>query len=234
MKLGVMQPYIFPYIGYFQLVHCVDRFVMYDDVSYIKQGWINRNKILLNGQEHIFTVPLKNASSFVTIANTELNKPLYEIWRAKFLKTLAQAYTKAPNYNIVSDLVASVLYGPHDTIGRLAAASIVEVSGHVGIKTQFITTAAGYGNNDLKAQDRVIDICKKEHASTYTNPIGGKELYSKEEFAANGIVLNFVKTHKIIYPQMNNEFVPWLSMIDVLMFNDVATVMSFLNAFDLE
>jgi len=234
MRLGIMQPYIFPYIGYFQLVHSVDRFVMYDDVSYIKQGWINRNKILLNGQEHIFTVPLKNASSFVTIANTELNKPLYDIWCSKFLKTLTQAYLKAPYYTAVNNLVSSILNCKHDTIGQLASASIVDVSKYLGITTQFIATATCYDNNELKAQDRVIDICKREQATAYINPIGGKELYSKEDFAANGITLNFVKTHKITYSQLNNEFVPWLSMIDVLMFNDTATIMGFLNAFDLE
>ncbi|MCW3122945.1 MAG: WbqC-like family protein, partial [Flavipsychrobacter sp.] len=227
-------PYIFPYIGYFQLVHCVDRFVMYDDVSFIKQGWINRNKVLLNGQEHIFTVPLKNASSFVTIANTEVNRALYDAWLPKFLKTLTQAYAKAPHYHAIYDLVSGIMNGPHETIGILAANSIIETGNYLGITTEFKTTATGYHNSELKAKDRVIDICKTEGATQYINPIGGKDLYLKEDFAANGIQLNFVKTHKITYPQLKNEFVPWLSIIDVMMFNDAGTIMGYLNDFGLD
>lgn len=234
MKLGIMQPYIFPYIGYFQLVNAVDRFVMYDDVAFIKQGWINRNKILLNGAEHVFTVPLKSASSYVTIGNTEVSDTLYDSWRSKFLKTLTQAYSKAPHYDAAYALVSGVLDGGHKTIAELAAASIIRTCAYIGVDTEFVNTATQYGNAALKAKDRVIDICKKEKADTYINPIGGKELYSKEEFKENGLQLHFARSRSIVYQQFSNTFVPWLSVIDVLMFNSPAKIKQFINEYDLE
>ena len=181
MKIGIMQPYVFPYIGYYQLINAVDRFVIYDDVAFIKQGWINRNKILLNGEGHVFTVPIKNASSFTTIAQTGINHDLYEGWKAKFLKTLLQAYAKAPYYKEVAALVTNVFNTKCDTISELAAESLVETCKYLGINTEFILTATGYGNKELRAKDRVIDICKKEKAAIYINPIGGKELYTKDD-----------------------------------------------------
>ena len=229
MKLGVMQPYIFPYIGYFQLINAVDRFVVYDDVTFIKQGWINRNRILLNGAAHIFTVPLKNASSFVTIEKTEINKALYDPWRNKFMKTLGQAYSKAPHYSMASALIDNVLTAGHDTINSLAADSIMQTCNYIGIKTSFIGTAAHYANNDLKAQERIIDICRKEEAQTYINAAGGRELYSKADFEKAGLTLKFIKTHSITYPQSGNDFVPWLSIIDVMMFNTPDRILGFLK-----
>src|SRR5689334_464160 len=146
MKLGIMQPYIFPYIGYFQLVNSVERFVLYDDVAFIKQGWINRNQILLNGESHMFTVPIKNASSFTTIAQTKINGNLYEGWRNKFLKTMQQAYAKAPYYADVCNLVSNVFNAKCETISELAARSIVDTCIYLGVNTEFVLTATGYGN----------------------------------------------------------------------------------------
>ena len=234
MKLGIMQPYIFPYIGYFQLINAVDRFVVYDDVAYIKQGWINRNKILLNGAGHTFTVPLKNASSYTTIRETEINNSLYNGWREKFYKTLQQAYSKAPYYRQAIDIIVSVLNRQCNSIGELATHSLITTSNYLGINTAFVSTASAYGNNNLKAQDRIIDICKREHAATYINAAGGKELYAKADFAVSGLSLNFIKPRNIVYPQFNDNFVPWLSVIDVMMFNSPVGISSFLNEYDLD
>ena len=234
MTLAIMQPYIFPYIGYFQLIHAADKFVVYDDVSFIKQGWINRNNILLNGQAHMFTVPLKSASSFTTIGNTEINHKIYDAWSSKFLKTLVQAYAKAPQFHAVHDMLARVLTEPQETISGLASASLVATANYLGITTEIELSALSYNNSELKAQERILDICKQENAPAYVNPIGGTGLYSKDEFARHGIKLNFIKTHKISYAQFKNEFVPWLSVIDVMMFNTPGEIMGFLNAYDLE
>lgn len=234
MKLGIMQPYIFPYIGYFQLVNAVDRFVVYDDVAYIKQGWINRNQLLLNGTAFMFTVPLKNASSFTTIAETEINRALYQGWKNKFLKTLEQAYSKAPYYAQVADLVTSVFSNDCRTISDLATKSILATSFYLGIDTEFVLSATQYTNNDLKAKDRVIDICKREHADVYINPIGGKEIYARDDFDNAGLSLNFIRARGISYKQFSNDFVPWLSIIDVMMFNSPETIKGFLNEYDLE
>jgi hypothetical protein len=234
MKLGIMQPYIFPYIGYYQLIQAVDRFVVYDDVAFIKQGWINRNRILLNGEPHIFTVPLSNASSFVTIGNTEINQNIYPTWKNKFLKTITPSYSKAPYYNEVFDLVGSILNGHCDTISTLATDSLIAVCSYLNITTEFVRSAQPYQNSDLKAKDRVIDICKKEKADIYINPIGGKELYDKTDFKQSGLELFFLRTGNIRYNQNTTEFVPWLSIIDVMMYNSPETIIGFLNDFDLE
>lgn len=224
-----MQPYIFPYIGYFQLINAVDRFVVYDDVTFIKGGWINRNKILLNGAAHVFTVPLKNASSFVTIGKTEINHVLYDGWKNKFLKTLEQAYKKAPFYEAGCVLVTGVLNSNAYTIAELAAKSIKDTCNYLGISTEFVLTATHYGNSELKAEERVKDICRREGANTYINATGGRELYDKDDFEKAGLKLQFIKTHSISYPQLGGEFVPWLSIIDVLMFNSQETIQGFLK-----
>ena len=210
MILGIMQPYLFPYIGYFQLITAVDKFVVYDDVSFIKQGWINRNRILLNCTDHIFTVPLSNASSFQNINNTEINYKLFPAWKAKFMKTLAGAYGKAPYYKEAAALIDDMLSQNQPTISQMAVTTITGTCDYLGLKKDFVTTSAGYNNNDLKAYERVIDICKKENAQAYINPIGGQELYSREIFEKEGLRLNFIKSKGITYQQFNCTFVPWL------------------------
>lgn len=229
MKLGIMQPYIFPYIGYFQLINAVDRFVVYDDVAFIKQGWINRNQVLLNGQAHMFTVPISNASSFTTIGRTEINKKLYGAWKQKFFKTLTMAYAKAPCYDAANDLITSVFNNDCDTISELATKSIYATCLYLGIATEFVLSATQYMNSDLKAKDRVQDICAKEGADTYINASGGKALYDKSDFERCGLKLQFIAPHRVTYTQYRNEFVPWLSIIDVMMFNSPEVIKGFLN-----
>jgi WbqC-like protein family len=234
MTIGIMQPYIFPYIGYFQLISAVDKFVLYDDVMFIKQGWINRNRILLNGEPHVFTVPLKNASSFTAIAQTGINQQLYPGWKTKFFKTLSQAYAKAPQYTRVIELLEEVFYGPWQTIGELASGSVTATCRYLGITTPFVPTAIHYGNSDLKAEERVIDICRREGASVYINAAGGKELYSEDHFSRAGLGLRFIKSGSIVYPQFSATFVPWLSIIDVLMFNTPEDALRLINQYELE
>jgi hypothetical protein len=233
MKLGIMQPYIFPYIGYFQLINAVDKFVVYDDVNFIKQGWVNRNRILNNGQPIFFTVPLTDASSFKTINQTFISRNIYESFRSKFLKSLAAQYKKAPYFEMVAPMVERVLSSQYDTIGQLALASIKETCEYIGVTTTFVDTSTTYNNADLHAQDRVIDICRKENATTYINVTGGRSLYDKNAFAAQGIELYFISSAPISYPQFKHEFVPWLSIIDVMMFNPKEQVRQMLNQYEL-
>ncbi len=228
-----MQPYLFPYIGYYQLVHAVDKFVVYDDVNFIKQGWINRNRILVNCKDHIFTVPLANQSSFQTIAATEINYKLFPQWKSKFMKTLAGSYSKAPNYNEAAALIENMLSQNQPTISQMATTTIVDIYQYLGLKKEFVLTSAMYNNGELKAYERVIDICKKENATAYINPIGGQELYSKEIFTDSGLALNFIKSNKIVYQQFNCEFVPWLSIIDLLMFLSKEQIREYLSAYEL-
>lgn len=233
MTIAVMQPYIFPYIGYFQMINASDIFVFYDDVNFIKQGWINRNRILVSKRDFLFTVPLQKQNSFVLIKNTLINKNLYTNWRSKFIQTLFQNYKKAPFYQEVSILVENVLRFDTDSIGDLAIHSVKETSNYLGIKTQFKTSSTAYQNKRLERQERLIDICNKERAEHYINALGGQELYQKEDFSKQGIKLDFMKCLPIEYKQFKNEFVPWLSIIDVLMFNSKGQVIKMLNEYEL-
>jgi len=227
MRLAIMQPYLFPYLGYFQLAASVDRFVVYDDVTFIKNGWINRNRILLAGAPHYLTVPLAGASSSRRI--DEVRTQPRERWLGKLLEQLRHAYGRAPQYAPVSRLVEQVLSDSTDSIARLSAKSVIDTCAYLGLETTFVTTSTGYGNEALRSEARVIDICAREHASTYVNLPGGRTLYDAGTFAAASIDLEFVDTALPVYPQFGAPFVPGLSIIDVLMFNHVESVHAMLS-----
>ena len=233
MKLAIMQPYFMPYIGYFQLINLVDKFVFYDDVTFIKQGWINRNQILINDQAKLFSVPLSNASSHTLIKDVLISDIRYEKWKKSFLSTIMFNYKKAKNYEIVEALIERILLTPPKTISDLAIKSVIEISNYLDLDTEFDVSSQNYGNTHLSGQDRVLDICQKENANTYINPIGGMELYSRDIFSERKIELMFISAHKTIYKQFSSNFIPFLSIIDVLMFNDKKQVLEILNDFDL-
>ena len=236
MTLAIMQPYFLPYIGYMQLMNAVDTFVLYDDVAFINRGWVNRNRLLINSQEYLFTVPLKDASQNKRINEVHLaDDPK---WRSKLLKTVEQGYRKAPFYQAVMPLTEKIVNFTTDSIADLVHFSLVELNQYLGLSTKLVTSSSIYNNVDLKAQTRILDICRQENATRYINPIGGTDLYDKPTFAEAGIELNFIKSKQIEYPQFRrgdgrNEFVPWLSIVDILMFNDIATVKAMLNEYEL-
>ncbi|HEY4062589.1 MAG TPA: WbqC family protein [Puia sp.] len=240
MRLAIMQPYIFPYIGYFQLINSVDKFVIYDDVNFIKQGWINRNNILLNGDRHLFTIPVENLTSFKKINEINLSPGLYEKWLGKFCKTLQAAYKKAPYFEQTWPLIMRVLEaGKEETakressISALCTGGIRLITEYLGIGTLIAGTSSVYHNDSLSSYERVLDICKKEKAHIYINAIGGRELYSKELFKAQGIDLFFLQPGPISYTQYRHEFVPHLSIIDCLMFNSPESMKTHIQNFSL-
>ena len=231
MILAVMQPYFLPYIGYFQLLHAVDKFVLYDDVNFINKGWINRNNLLNGSAAQLFTIPLKGASQNRLIRDIEITDDT--AWKKKLLKTIEQAYRKAPYFDGVFTLLDELINTPERNIGGLATSSLKSVAAYLGINTPIVDSSAIYDNNQLKAQERILDICRKEHADHYINPIGGMEIYSRELFETSGVKLNFIKSKSITYPQFKNEFVPNLSIVDVLMFNSPAEVNNMLDQYEL-
>jgi hypothetical protein len=231
MKLGIMQPYIFPYIGYFQLINAVDKFVMYDDVNFINKGWINRNRILNNGKDYLFTIPLKEASQNKLINEIEVNWD--EAWKSKFLKTLEQCYKKAPFYQEVLPIIEQTISFDNEVISKVIENNLRLICHYLEIKTEIISSSDIYKNTHLKAQERILDICIQEKATQYINPIGGLELYNKEFFEAKNIKMDFIKSRPIEYKQYKNDFVPWLSMIDVLMFNSKEQIKEFLDNYEL-
>ena len=231
MKIGIMQPYIFPYIGYFQLINAVDKFILYDDVNFINKGWINRNRMLNNGKDSLFSIPLKEASQNKLINEIEVNWD--SAWKSKFLKTLEQCYKKTPFYQETLLIIQQTLNVDNEPISKIVEHNLRLICKYLDIKTEIVSSSAIYQNSHLKAQERILAICLQEKATQYINPIGGLELYDKDFFEAQNIQLNFIKSKLIQYPQFKNEFVPWLSMIDVLMFNSKEEIISFINNYEL-
>lgn len=232
MKIAIMQPYIFPYIGYFQLIASVDKFIFYDDVAYIKNGWINRNRILVEKKEHLFTFPVKNGSCNTKINRVELDK--FNNVAKKILKTIEQSYRKAPYFDHVYPVINNVLSGEYNLISDLAKASILAINDYVSLKPDVVISSNIYKNDHLSSQERVIDINLIEKSTAYINSDGGRILYSHDSFKSNNIDLMFIKASIHEYQQHPNmSFVPSLSIIDVLMFNDVETVINRLHGIEL-
>lgn len=216
MKLAIMQPYLFPYLGYFQLIHASDKFVFYDDVNFIKNGWINRNRLLLDGKPHYFTVPLSGASSFESIRKTRF-EPDDGRWRRKLLGTFQLAYRRAPFAAAGLQLVEETFAMRGDSVADLARHSVKLVLAYLGLERVVVDTSTDYGNAHLKGQERVIDICTREQAETYVNAPGGLELYDQAAFATAGIDLRFLRGELPEYPQGHHPFVPGLSILDSIM-----------------
>ncbi len=224
-----MQPYLFPYIGYFQLINSVDKFIFYDDVNYIKNGWINRNRILLNGKAHYITIPLKKASPFKLILEIEFIDN-----RKKILKTLEFVYKKAPYFEDIMPLLFDCLSVDTNNISELAITSVLKVCNYLNINKLFENSSKLYSSSKgLAKEKRLIEICKINDATTYINPIGGNAIYSKSMFGLNNIDLFFINTEPFVYKQYKQEFVNWLSIIDVLMFNSKTQIETYLNSYEL-
>lgn len=225
-----MQPYFMPYIGYFQLFSCVDRLVIYDDVNYIKKGWINRNNILIGGAPHLFTIPLKAASQNKLICEIDVDAD--KKWREKFKKTVEMNYKKAPFFYDFFPILCRIIDCPEINLSNYVTNSLKEVAMYLQIETDIVHSNNRYNNRGLEKQQRLIDVCLQEKGSTYFNPIGGVEMYSKAVFKQYGLDLFFLRPQSISYKQFDNIYVPWLSIIDVLMFNDINSVKDMLSKYD--
>jgi hypothetical protein len=234
MKVAIMQPYVFPYIGYFQLIKLVDIFVLYDDVNYIKQGWINRNKILVSEKEYVFTIPLNDASSFNSIKETKIHSLLFTKWKKKFMRTLEQSYGRTPHFEKIMTLINSIFDSNFESIMDLAQLSIINISKYLEINTKILVSSIDFPESKgFSKENRIVDIVKKCNSHHYINPIGGQNIYRKEDFLTQNIKLDFINSKPINYKQFQNDFVPWLSIIDVLMFNSVDEVNEMLNQYEL-
>lgn len=225
-RLAIMQPYFFPYIGYFQLIAGADRFVVYDNIKYTKKGWINRNRMLRNGQDVSFSLPLKRDSDHLDIRDRELAESFN---RDKLLNQLKGAYQRAPQFSDTFPLVEEIVRHEEVNLFHFLHNSILKTCEHLGIATPIDVSSDLQIDRELKSQDRVIATCKAYNARAYVNPIGGIELYSKEAFLEEGIDLQFMRTLPVEYAQFGETFVPNLSIIDVMMFNSVGTIQSWIS-----
>lgn len=256
MKLAIMQPYLFPYLGYFQLIRAADVFMLYGNSDYIDKGWVNRNRI---GKRNTsvdlkFTVPVKRHSSDKSIRNTRIQ---YEgnDWQRVLLRQIYFNYCKSPYYNEVYPLIETCLQPKFETIAELNEFTIRRLTEFLSIETKIINGDAKYmklesalhqmgtcGYRDFPEYEglrtcrrtlRIIEICRNENCSHYLNPIGGQALYPIEEFEHYGVSLQFLRMHPVQYPSVTQPFLPNLSIIDVLMQNGAKKTQDLLNCYTL-
>lgn len=220
-RLAIMQPYFLPYIGYFQLIAAVDQFIVYDNIKYTKKGWINRNRIQQQGRELLVSLPLKADSDALDVVQREL-APDFD--RARFLNRFVEAYRHAPQFREVLPLLEAVMGCCDTNLFRFIHHAITQVCAYLGIDSQIVVSSSIPIDHSLRGQDKVIALCEQVGAETYLNPIGGTELYAADAFRAQGIALKFLRALPFEYPQSGSDFIPWLSIVDVMMFNPVPLI----------
>ncbi|MGL5414434.1 MAG: WbqC family protein [Clostridium sp.] len=231
MRIGIMQPYFLPYIGYWQLLSAVDKYVIYDDVNFIKGGWINRNRMLVNTEGKLFNIQMDGASSNKKINEIKISSN--KSWKKKLLKSIELNYAKAPMFSEVFSLMKNIIEIEEENLARFIENSLKEISSYLEIKTEIIVSSSINKDNKLKAEKKVIEICKLLEGDEYYNAIGGQELYSFKEFKRNNINLKFLKSEYIEYKQFDKQFVENLSILDVLMFNTKTQVQEFLRKYEI-
>jgi hypothetical protein len=229
MKIGIMQPYFFPYIGYWQLISSVDVFVVYDNIQYTKKGWINRNRMLQNGAPTLFSLPLKKDSDFLDVRQRSLAD---EFPREKLSNKIKGAYVKAPYFQQVFPLVEGIISNDEKNLFFYLLYSIAKILQFLEIETRIIISSEiPIDHNGLKSQDKVLALCKVLKGETYINTIGGTKLYSFQKFREEGLRLKFIESAYIEYAQFGNDFVPWLSIIDIMMFNPKEKIKEYLKQY---
>ena len=236
MKLAIMQPYFLPYIGYWQLLSAVDKFVIYDDVNFINRGWINRNQLLVQGKSSMFTIPLVESSQNKKINEIEIVDSV--LWKHKLLKTIRYNYAKAPYFEVVNRLMEQIILFNEFNLSRYISNSLDQIVNYLGFKVEIVFSSNLYNNQEFSGAERILDICKQEGATVYINPMGGHALYDKKDFMSQGIDLKFLRTNTLNYLQQQTQgtsfqFVPNLSILDILMNVEKSEIKEILNQFEL-
>ena len=231
-KVAVMQPYFLPYIGYWQMMAAVDEFVVYDDVQFTR-GWINRNRMLWNDGVDIFTLPLRKGSSRARINERYLTDS-WEDARTDLLNKFEHAYSKAPNYASVRRLLENMFKAEQTNLADFLYGSLEQVRAFLGIETVLTRSSQVPRLQDLRGADRILALAKARNATVYINAPGGRDLYDKKDFRTEGIELKFLQPDEIVYSQFGDHFEPWLSILDVMMFNDPVEIRDMLTRYRLE
>jgi hypothetical protein len=232
VNVAIMQPYFLPYIGYWQLINAVDKFVVYDNIEYSKKGWINRNRFLQNGKDELFTIPLKKDSDYLYIRDRYLSDNI-EAEQKKILRRFENAYRKAPYYEEGIVLLKNCLLFDEMKLFQYIFNSIKTVCAYLDIKTKLVVSSELEMDHSLRKEQRVIATCKALEATDYINPIGGIDLYNKQGFIKQDLNLYFQQVKPYSYTQFDNEFVPHLSIVDVVMFNNKAELNFIINGMEL-
>lgn len=236
MKVAIMQPYFFPYLGYFSLAKNVDRFILLDDVQFIRHGWIERNRILKpnEGWQYI-RVPLKKHSRETIIRDVEVDNS--QDWTTKILAQLQHYAKAAKHYRGTIELVRTILErSKSDDLVNINKKVLVGVLEYLGIEMKVDV----FSHMQLRimtpsAPDEwALNICLAlDGVSEYWNPIGGVDFFSSEKYTNAGIKLRFQKVNVTEYDQRRGNFEPGLSVIDALMFNTKEQVRSMLDDYEL-
>ncbi|MEQ6970678.1 WbqC family protein [Pectobacterium polaris] len=226
IKYAVMQPYFFPYIGYFQLMAEVDVFVVYDNIKYTKKGWINRNRILLNGKDSTFSLPLKKDSDFLDVKDRVLSETFN---RDDLINKIRGAYRRAPYFKNVFPLLENIIKHRDDNLFNYILYSLESIKEYLGLTCDIKVSSSINIDHSLKSQDKVLAFGHALGAKSYSNPPGGISLYSQEAFSLHGMTLNFIQPNNIVYKQFDEPFVAWLSIIDVMMFNSSDEVLNLIT-----
>lgn len=213
-------------------MNVVDKFVVYDNIEFTKNSWIRRNRILVEGRDKYITLPIKNDSDYLNIDQRELTEN-HTREKDKIFNQIASAYRAAPEYDKVIGLVEEIIKNEEVNLFAYIYNSILKISDYLEIEADIIISSEVAIDHNLKAQDKVLAICKELETSKYYNAIGGLDLYSADDFAKEDIELKFIKTNEITYKQFNNDFIPNLSIIDVMMFNKKEKIIEMLDDYKL-
>lgn len=233
MKVAIMQPYFLPYMGYWQLMDVVDCFVVYDNIEYTKKGWINRNYILIDQRKKLFTIPIKKDSDYLNVNNRVLADEAEQSIN-KIIKQMEMSNRNAPEFDNVMPTVKSIFYYQDNNLFNYIYHSIEMIAKYLGIKTKLmISSQINIDHQHLKSEDKVIAINEKLGAKEYINSAGGIGLYHSKNFSERGINLHFFKSHLQPYQQFDIDFVPALSIIDVMMFNSKSVIQKQMKSFEI-
>jgi hypothetical protein len=234
MKLAIMQPYFFPYVGYFSLINQSDQFILFDTPQYIRHGWIDRNRILKpNGEPLYIKVPLIKHNRDTTINNLIINNT--ENWTEKIFAQLVPYKKKAPNYWKVISLLKDIFKDKTQSMVELNYNSLKKTCEYLEISTPItIWSEMNVKIDKVNAPDEwALNICKALDADVYYNPTGGISFFNKDKYKNAGIKLEFLEVMPTSYQQLSNTFIPFLSIIDVLMFNSISEVNNMLDNYKL-
>ncbi|XAM40831.1 hypothetical protein TPELB_11410 [Terrisporobacter petrolearius] len=230
MKVGIMQPYFFPYIGYFSLINSVDKFILLEDVQFIKRGWIERNRILSQNSEwNYIKVPLKKHSQNTLICDIKIKND--DNWKEKILSQLVHYKKNAKYYFKTIELVKECLSIQTDSITELNKHILVEICNYLDIKTDIIIFDSK--NTPIikpnSPDEWALNICLSlGNIHTYMNPEGGKIFFDTQKYKSKNIDIKFIKQNLKSYDQSKAEFIEGLSIIDLLMFNSKEEVKNML------
>jgi hypothetical protein len=237
MKLGIMQPYFFPYLGYFDLLYNVDLFIVYDTVQFIKQGWINRNRILhsnKSGWQYI-SIPVDRASF-----HSSYRTPIRDIkasnvkpWKQHILGQLAHYEKAAPFANETIGFVKDCFVAEDDTISKLNIRILEQCTKLLKLNFQynFCSELGIELDTTRNAEERILDLCEYLGATEYVNLPGGIDLYHSEAFERRNIKLTFRSLPTFVYTSEPYVFEPNLSIIDLLMWNEPEVIKKYLDGY---